>query len=101
VEEAALALYPPETRGRLRRRLLATAYYLDLSQRPDQARIARAAAAGLADPKGGILARENPFLTGLVSAALKIALEDFRKAREAAAPGGLLTLPGNTRLIRR
>ncbi len=101
VEEAALALYPLESRGRLRRRLLATAYYLDLSQRPEAARIARAAAAALADPQGGILARENPFLTGLVSAALMLALEDLRKTREAPAPGGLLTLPGKSGLIRR
>lgn len=101
VQEAALALYPPESRGRWRRRLLATAYYLDLSQRPEMARIARAATAGLANPQGGILARENPFLTGLVSVALRLALEDLRKTREASAPGGLLTLPGNSRLIRR
>ncbi len=101
VEEAALALYPLEGRGRIRRRLLATAYYLDLSQRPGKARIARAAAAALADPQGGILARENPFLTGLVSAALMLALEDLRKTQEAPAPGGLLTLPGNSGLIRR
>ncbi|MGC2691674.1 MAG: hypothetical protein WA228_03190, partial [Desulfobaccales bacterium] len=60
-----------------------------------------AAAAALADPQGGILARENPFLTGLVSAALMLALEDLRKTREAPAPGGLLTLPGKSGLIRR
>ena len=101
VQEAVLALYPLESRGRWRRRLLATAYYLDLSQRPEMARIARAAAAGLANPQGGILARENPFLIGLVSMALMLALEDFRKTHEAPAPGGLLTLPGNSRLIRR
>ncbi|MGA7564267.1 MAG: hypothetical protein WBW55_13755 [Desulfobaccales bacterium] len=101
VEEAALALYPLESRGRLRHRLLATAYYLELSQRPEKARIAGAAAAALGDPQGGILARENPFLTGLVSAALMLALEDFRKTREAPAPGGLLTLPGKSGLIRR
>ncbi len=101
VQEAALALYPPESRERWRRRLLATAYYLDLSQRPELARIARAAAAGLATPPGGVLARENPFLAGLVSVALRLALEDFRKTREAPASGGLLTLPGNSPLIRR
>ncbi len=101
MQEAALALYPPESRERWRRRLLATAYYLDLSQRPETARIARAAAADLANPPGGVLARENPFLTGLVSLALRLALEDFRKTHEAPAPGGLLTLPGNSPLIRR
>ncbi len=101
VREAALALYPPESRGRWRRRLLATAYYLDLSQRPEPARIARAAAADLATPPGGPLAMENPFLTGLVAKALGLALEEFRKAGAAPAPGGVLTLPGNSRLIRR
>lgn len=100
VEEAARALYPPEERPRWRRRLLAMAYYLHVSGRGELSRMARAAADDLAASPGGVLARENSFLTGLVSLSLQLDWEASRNTR-APDPGRLLTLPGDLRPLGR
>jgi hypothetical protein len=106
-DEAARALYPPESRPRWRRRLLAMAYYLELSRRPEEARMARAAASDLAEAQRGPLAGENPFLKSLVSTALVLAWEQAQKSRQDRPSGGLLSLPKNltrpadSRIIRR
>ena len=63
LDEATRALFPLETRPLWGRRLLTMAYYLELSQRPEEARLARVAAADLADPEPTALGGENPFLT--------------------------------------
>jgi len=99
--EATRGLYPPETRPLWGRRLLAMAYYLGLNQRRDEARIARAAAEDLRHPEQTALAGENPFLQGLVKIVLGLSWQAAQKPEEARAPGGLLTLPGDSPLIRR
>ena len=99
--EATRALYPPETRPLWGRRLLAMAYYLDLSQRPEEARQARAAAAELLSPEPAALAGENPFLQSLVKISLGLAWQASQKPAEPRAADGLLTLPGDSPLIRR
>jgi hypothetical protein len=101
VDEATRALYPPETRPLWRRRLLAMAYYLDQSQQPEEARIARVAAADLADTGPSHLAGENPFLKSLVQMALRLAWEESRQPQETHEPGSLLSLPGDSPLLRR
>jgi hypothetical protein len=101
LEEATRALYPPENRPLWGRRLLALAYCLDLNQRPAEARMAQAAAADLADPERHLLAGESPFLKSLVQIGLHLAWEQSRPSQEAQSASGLLTLPGDTALIRR
>ena len=99
--EATRALFPPETRPLWGRRLLVMAYYLELSQRPEEARLARIVAADLRHPEPTALGGENPFLQGLVKLTLGLAWQESQKPREAQEPGGLLTLPGDSPLIRR
>lgn len=99
-DEATQALYPPETRFLWRRRLLAMAYYLSLSQRPEEARIARAAADDLSETARGTLAGENPFLKSLVQLSLQLAWQMSQQPQEAPGEPGLLTLPGNPGLRR-
>ena len=99
--EATRALFPPETRPLWGRRLLAMAYYLELSQRPEEARLARVVAADLRHPEPTALGGENPFLQGLVKMTLGLAWQESQKPQEAQEPGGLLTLPGDSPLIRR
>ena len=99
--EATRALFPPETRPLWGRRLLVMAYYLELSQRPEEALLARVAAADLLHPEPTALGVENPFLQGLVKLTLGLAWQESQKPREAQEPGGLLTLPGDSPLIRR
>jgi len=101
VDEATLVLYPPEARPLCRRRLLAMAYCLDLGQRPEEARLARAAADDLADPDRSAVAGENPFLKSLVQAALRLAWDQSQKTQEAQSASGLLTLPGAPHPTRR
>jgi hypothetical protein len=100
-EEASRALYPPESRPRWGRRLLAMAYYLDLDQHPAEARSAQAAAADLAEAERNPLAGESPFLKSLVQIGLRLAWEQFQPPQEAQSGSGLLTLPGDAGLIRR
>ncbi|MFI5329767.1 MAG: hypothetical protein ACHQ2F_01845 [Desulfobaccales bacterium] len=98
--EATRALFPMETRPLWGRRLLTMAYYLELSQRPEEARVARVVAADLRHPEPTALGGENPFLQGLVKTTLALAWQESQKPREAREPGGLLTLPGDSPLIR-
>jgi hypothetical protein len=79
VDEATRTLYPPESRPLWRRRLLGMAYWLELAQRPDEARMTQAAAADLADPERSAVAGENLFLKSLVQAALRLALDLSQK----------------------
>ncbi len=99
--EATRALFPLETRPLWGRRLLAMAYYLELSQRPEEARLARVVAVDLRHPEPTALGEENPFLQGLVKMTLGLAWQESQKPQEAQEPGGLLTLPGDSPLIRR
>ncbi len=98
--EATRALFPPETRPLWGRRLLVMAYYLELAQRPDEARQARVVAADLLHPESTALGGENPFLLGLVKMTLGLAWQESQKPQEAREPGGLLTLPGDSPFIR-
>jgi hypothetical protein len=98
--EATRALFPPETRPLWGRRLLAMAYYLELGRRPEEARLARVVAADLLHPESTVLRGENPFLQGLITTTLGLAWQESQKPREAREPGGLLTLPGDSPLIR-
>ena len=100
-QEATRALFPPERRPLLGRRLLAMAYYLDLSQRREDARLARAVADDLLQSEPTSLAGENPFLENLVKISLGLAWQKSQQAKETRAPSGLLTLPDQLPLIRR
>jgi hypothetical protein len=100
LEEATQALYPPETRADLGRRLKTMAYYLHLLGRDEDSRTAKAAAADLADPERGALAGENLFLKGLVQYAALLAWE-ARQPREPATGEGLVAPPDSSLLIRR
>jgi hypothetical protein len=99
IDEATQALYPAAPRPLWHRRLLAMAYYLDLSNRPTEARLAQAAAADLAEAQRSAIAGENPFLKGLVQMGLHLAWELQQKSQEAQSPSGLLTLPGDPRRL--
>jgi hypothetical protein len=101
LDEAARALYPPEARPRWRRRLLAMAYYLELSGHLMESRLAQAAASDLAESEPSALAGENPFLQSLVQMALRLAWDSTQKPQETQSASGLLTLPGDPRLTRR
>lgn len=98
--EATRALFPLEARPLWGRRMLAMAYYLELNQRPEEARLARVVAADLSHPEPTALGEENPFLLGLVKMSLGLAWQESQKPQEAREPGGLLTLPGDSPLIR-
>ncbi|MCL4504014.1 MAG: hypothetical protein M1438_19490 [Deltaproteobacteria bacterium] len=99
--EATRALFPPEARPLWARRLLAMAYYLELGQRPEEAHLAKVAAADLRQPEPTSLGGENPFLQGLVKMAMGLAWQESQQSQEAKEPGGLLTLPHESPLIRR
>jgi hypothetical protein len=98
-QEATRALFPPESRPRLGRRLLAMAYYLDLSQRREDARLGRAVADDLLQSEPTPLAGENPFLENLVKISLGLAWQESQQAKETRAPRGLLTRPDQLPLI--
>jgi hypothetical protein len=100
LDEAALALYPVESRANWARRLLTMAYYLHLAGRVEDSRAARAAAADLADPDRSPLTGENLFLKSLVQYAVRLAWE-MQQPREPKTPSGLVAPPGETGLIRR
>lgn len=99
--EATRTLFPPEKRPLWGRRLLAMSYYLGLSQRLEEARLAWVAAADLLHPETTVLGGENPFLESLVKMPLSLAWQESQKPQEAQEPGGLLTLPGDLPFIRR
>jgi len=100
LDEATRALYPPETLTDWSRRLLTTAYYLHLLEREEDSRVARAAAADLANPDRSSLTGANPFLKGLVQFALRLAWE-AQKPQEPVTPSGLVAPPDSSLLIRR
>jgi hypothetical protein len=100
LDEAAKALYPPETLTDWSKRLLTTAYYLHLLGREEDSRVARAAAVDLADPDRSNLTGANPFLKGLVQFALRLAWE-ATKPQEPSTPSGLVAPPDSSLLIRR
>jgi hypothetical protein len=97
--EAALALYPPEARPRLSRRLLDMAYLLIQKGRTEEARAVQAAGEDLAGQAASPLRGENPFLLGLVTYTVQLGLE-YLKQTEAKAPSGLIT-PAGEPLIRK
>jgi hypothetical protein len=102
VDEAVLALYPPETRERWRHRLLDMTYFLDLRGQGPEGRLAQAAAQDLARGSRGPLAGENPFLQALVWEALKMALEFLEQTQKEAASSSPLLAPfADPLLIRR
>jgi len=101
LEEAVRALYPLENRPLWGRRLLALAYCLDQAQRREEAKMVRAAADDLLQPEDSALAGENPFLLSLVRMGLSLAWQASQQPEETPAAGGLLTLPGDSPLIRR
>jgi hypothetical protein len=100
LDEATLALYPPESRVDWSRRLMTMAYYLHLSGREEDARSAKAAALNLADLDRSSLTGTNPFLKGLVQFALRLAWE-AQHPRETSTPSGLVAPPDSSPLIRR
>jgi hypothetical protein len=75
------------------------AYYLDLSQRREDARLGRAVADDLLQSEPTPLAGENPFLENLVKISLGLAWQESQQAKESRAPSGLLTRPGQLPLI--
>ena len=101
LDEATRTHYPPENRPFWRRRLLAMAYYLKEGHRLEEARTARAAADELADPAPSSLSGENPFLKSLVQLALRLAWEFTQRDKTGRSESGLLTLPGDSRHLRR
>jgi hypothetical protein len=100
LDEATLALYPPETWADWSRRLKTTAYYLHLWGRQEDSRAAQAAALDLADPDRSSLTGANPFLKGLVQFTLRLTWE-AQQPREPATPSGLVTPADSSLLIRR
>lgn len=92
LEEAARALYPPETRELLRRRLLKQAYFCHLRGLSREAQALWAAAQDLADRATSPLMGESPFLLALVQTAVMLALEYQRQTAAASGPG-LVTPP--------
>ncbi len=100
LDEATRALYPPENRVALGRRVLTMAYYLKLSGRAEDAGAARAAAVDLMEVDRSALTGENPFLKGLVQYAVRLAWE-LQQPREPGAPSGLVAPPGEAGLIQR
>ncbi|MDO9530889.1 MAG: hypothetical protein Q7O12_01995 [Deltaproteobacteria bacterium] len=100
LDEATRALYPLETRADCGRRLLTTAYYLHLTGREEDSRVARAAVADLVAPELSALAGENAFLKSLVQYAVRLAYE-MQQPREPATSSGLIATPGEAGLIRR
>ncbi len=101
VLEAVGALYPPESRGLWRGRLLEMAYFLELRGQEAEARLAQAAAQDLAAAPRGPLAGENPFLQGLVWESLRLAWEFLEKTQKEASSSPLLAPPTESLLIRR
>jgi len=100
LDDAAAALFPPETRARWGRRLLEMAYLLDLKGRGEEARAVQAAGEDLRSGERSPLAGENPFLLELVRFALRLAwkLSEQDKLVPQASP---LLAPPATPLIRR
>jgi hypothetical protein len=99
-EEAAAELFPEETRPRWGRRLLETAYFLDLLGRGTEARAAQAAGEDLLSRERSTLVGENPFLQELVRIALTLAWE-YRRPREPQPETSPLVVPPTEPLIRR
>ncbi len=100
VEEAAAALFPPETRELWGRRLLAMAYFLELRGRQDLARAAQAAGEDLRTGTRSHLLGENPFLQSLVWQALQLALE-LLKTTQPQEGVPLVAKPASPLIVRR
>jgi hypothetical protein len=100
VDEAVRGLYPPETRDLWRRRLLDTAYFLDLKGLGAEARMAQAAARDLAAGARGPLTGESPFLKALVWETLKMAQAEEAEEKDTSS-SSLLAPPTESLLIRR
>ena len=100
LDDATAGLFPRETRPLLGRRLLALAYFLDLSGHSEEARAAQAAGEDLLTGERGVLSGENPFLQELVRYALMLAWEFF-KQQEPQSQSSPLMAPPLEPLIRR
>jgi hypothetical protein len=100
LDDATAALFPQENRPLWGRRLLETAYFLDLSGRGEEARAAQAAGESLLSGERSALAGENPFLQELVRYALMLAWE-FLKQQEPQPQTSPLLAPPTEPLIRR
>ncbi|RJR42613.1 MAG: hypothetical protein C4567_07070 [Deltaproteobacteria bacterium] len=101
VDEAVRGLYPSETRDLWRRRLLDTAYFLDLKGHGPEARMAQAAALDLAPGARGPLAGESPFLKALVWETLTLTLKQLEEEKKEEQSSLLLGSPTAPGLIRR
>lgn len=98
LNDAVHALFSPETRPLWARRLLETAYYLDLLGEEEFARVVQAAGEDLRTGVWGPLTGENPFLKGLVKLPLRFSYKLFKEAKDREAPD-LLTPPSTDSLI--
>jgi hypothetical protein len=83
-----------------RRRLLDTAYFLDLKGLGAEARMAQAAARDLAAGARGPLTGESPFLKALVWETLKMAQAEEAEEKDTSS-SSLLAPPTESLLIRR
>lgn len=93
LDDATAALFPQESRTRWGRRLLETAYFLDLSGRGEEARAAQAAGEDLLSREPSTLAGENPFLQELVRHALRLAWEFLQQQEPEPEPSPLVVPP--------
>ncbi len=100
LDEATLALYPPDTRENWGRRLKAMAYYLHLKGREEDSQAALATAEALAALETSALTGESLFLKGLVQQTLLLVWQ-IHRPEEPAGASGLVAPPGDSLLIRR
>ncbi len=88
IQSACQALYPPEERRRLSRRLLHMTYYLDQTGRPHLARLAQAAGMDVARERSP-LEPESPFLISLFLLPIQLAARmAAEKESEGTQPQG-------------
>jgi hypothetical protein len=92
-QEASQALYPPEERPLLARRLLEMAYCLLLRGEESWSRAARAASQDLTRRERSPLSGPNPFLSGLIWHSLRLAWELFKETEEAVQDSSLVAPP--------
>jgi hypothetical protein len=100
LDDATAALFPLENRPLWGRRLLETAYFLDLAGKTEEARAAQAAGENLLSGERSAISGENPFLQELVRYALMLAWE-FLKQQEPQPQTSPLLAPPTEPLIRR
>ncbi len=97
--EAVRNLFPPESRGLWRRRLLHLAYFFERRSLPEEAKALRAAAQDLTSRAESPLLGESPFLLALVHFAVMLAREYQRPAMPERVSSALVTPPETSPLI--